>query len=74
MRTPTSVNNDPMKQPDEQLRALNTQPSDAGTRARRSTARRSARTHPDEMYIVAAHMDGTAGAKPPTTMDPARRW
>ena len=57
MRTPTGVNTDPMKQPDEKLRALNMQPTTPGPRER-STARRSARRIPDEMYIVGGHMDG----------------
>ena len=56
-RGPTGVNNDPMRQPNEQIRALNMGPilpdpihdvycTKIGT------------THPDEMYIIGAHMDG----------------
>ena len=54
----TGVNTDPMRQPDEKLRALNTRAGHATARAKRCTAPRSARTLPDEMYIVGAHMDG----------------
>jgi peptidase M28-like protein len=57
VRAPTGVNTDPMKQPDETLRALNMQPTTPGPRemvycTKVGTAR------PDEMYIVGAHMDG----------------
>jgi hypothetical protein len=57
VRTPTSVNRDADRQPDEKLRALNSQPSTPGPReqvycTKVGTAR------PDEMYIVSAHMDG----------------
>jgi hypothetical protein len=51
------VNNDPMKQPDEKLRALNSQPSTPGER-QEVFCTKIGTTHPDEMYIVAAHMDG----------------
>ncbi len=57
IRTPDSVNNDPMKQPDEKLRALNMQPSTPGAREEVYCTKVGA-THPEEMYIVAAHMDG----------------
>jgi Peptidase family M28 len=56
-RQPESVNNDPMKQPDEKLRALNSQPSTPGERQEVYCTKIGA-THPEEMYIVAAHMDG----------------
>jgi hypothetical protein len=56
-RQPESVNNDPMKQPDETLRALNSQPSTPGER-QEVYCTKIGTTHPDEMYIVAAHMDG----------------
>ena len=57
VRKPTSVNRDADQQPDEKLRALNSQPSTPGPReqvycTKVGTAR------PDEMYIVSAHMDG----------------
>jgi hypothetical protein len=56
-RGPTGVNNDPMRQPDEKLRALNSQPSTPGPReevycTKIGTAR------PNEMYIIGGHMDG----------------
>ena len=56
-RVRTGVNNDPLKQPDEQLRALNTPPSIPGRREQVYCTKVGA-THPDEMYIVGAHMDG----------------
>ena len=57
VRTRTGVNNDPMKQPDEKLRALNMQPTTPGPREQVYCTKVGA-TRPDEMYIVAAHMDG----------------
>ena len=57
VRMPESVNNDPLKQPDEKLRALNSQPSAPGLREEVYCTKIGA-THPEEMYIVAAHMDG----------------
>ena len=39
MRIPDTPNNDPLRQPDEKLRQLNSQPSEPGL-ARRSTAQR----------------------------------
>jgi hypothetical protein len=57
IRVGTGVNTDPMKQPDENLRALNMQPSTPGTR-QEVYCTKIGTSHPDEMYIVAAHMDG----------------
>ena len=57
VRMPESVNNDPLKQPDEKLRALNSQPSTPGPREEVYCTKIGA-THPEEMYIVGAHMDG----------------
>jgi hypothetical protein len=57
IRTPTSVNTDPMKQPDEKLRALNMQSTTPGPREAVYCTKVGA-TRPDEMYIVSAHMDG----------------
>ena len=51
------VNNDSLAQPDAALRALNSQPSAAGQRQEVYCTKVGA-THPDEMYIVGAHMDG----------------
>ena len=51
------VNNDPMKQPDVTLRELNSQPSTPGPREE-VYCTKIGTAHPEEMYIVAAHMDG----------------
>jgi hypothetical protein len=56
-RAPTGVNDDPQRQPDAKLRALNSQPSAPGEREE-VYCTKSGSTHPDEMYIVGAHMDG----------------
>ena len=56
-RAPTGVNVDAMLQPDEKLRALNAQPSSDGTREE-VYCTKVGTTHPEEMYIVGAHMDG----------------
>jgi len=56
-RTHTGVNVDPMLQPDAKLRALNSQPTEPGAREEVYCTKIGA-THPDEMYIVGAHMDG----------------
>jgi hypothetical protein len=52
-----AVNNDPLKQPDERLRELNSQPSTPGAREEVFCTKIGA-AHPEEMYIVSAHMDG----------------
>ena len=57
IRTPTGVNTDPMKQPDETLRALDTPPAVDGPREEVYCTKWGT-THRDEMYIVAGHMDG----------------
>ena len=56
-RGPTGVNDDPERQPDAKLRALNSQPSAPGEREEVYCTKVGS-THPDEMYIVGAHMDG----------------
>ena len=56
-RIATGVNTDPMKQPDERIRALNMQPTTPGPREMVFCTKVGA-THPDEMYIVGGHMDG----------------
>ena len=56
-KIPTGVNTDPMKQPDEKLRALNMQPTTPGPREMVFCTKVGA-THPEEMYIVGGHMDG----------------
>jgi hypothetical protein len=57
VRTPTGVNTDPLKQPDEKLRAVNMQPTTPGPREA-VYCTKVGTTHPDEMYIVSGHMDG----------------
>ena len=56
-RIPTGVNTDPMKQPDEKLRALNLQPTAPGPREMVFCTKVGG-AHPEEMYIVGGHMDG----------------
>jgi len=56
-RTRTGVNTDPLKQPDEKLRALNSEPAADGER-QEVYCTKVGSTHPEETYIVAAHMDG----------------
>ena len=56
-RTRTGVNEDSQRQPDEKLRALNSQPSADGSREEVFCTKIGA-THPEQMYIVGAHMDG----------------
>jgi hypothetical protein len=53
----TGVNTDPMKQPDEKLRALNMQPATNGPREM-VFCTKAGTTHPEEMYLVGGHMDG----------------
>ncbi len=57
IRTPTGVNNDPMKQPDVRLRELDTQPATDGPREE-VYCTKIGTTHPEEMYIAGGHMDG----------------
>ena len=57
LRVRTGVNNDPSAQPDPKLRALNSQPPAPGPREEIYCTKIGV-THPDEMYIVSAHMDG----------------
>ncbi len=58
-RGATGVNTDPMAQPDERLRTLNAEPTPEGTSLRENVyCTKVGTTRPDEMYIVAAHMDG----------------
>jgi hypothetical protein len=56
-RAMTGVNTDPQRQPDEKLRQLNAQPSTPGAREEVYCTKIGI-THPQEMYIVGAHMDG----------------
>jgi hypothetical protein len=57
VRMPEGVNNDPLKQPDEKLRELNSQPSTPGPREE-VFCTKVGTTHPEEMYIVGGHFDG----------------
>jgi hypothetical protein len=57
IRAKTGVNEDPTLQRDEKLRALDSQPSEDGEREEVYCTKIGA-THPEEMYIVGAHMDG----------------
>jgi hypothetical protein len=57
IRTRTGVNTDPMAQPDVKLRELNSQPTTPGQREE-VFCTKVGTAHPDEMYIVGAHMDG----------------
>src|SRR5882762_9246515 len=57
IRSHTGVNTDPHLQPDEKLRTLNAEPSKGGPREEVYCTKIGA-THPEEMYIVGAHMDG----------------
>jgi hypothetical protein len=57
IRGKTGVNNDPMRQPDPTLRALDEQPTTPGEREE-VYCTKVGTTHPDEMYIVGGHMDG----------------
>ena len=56
-RTRTGVNTDAMRQPDEKLRALNSEPTTPGPREE-VYCTKVGTSRPDEMYIIGAHMDG----------------
>lgn len=56
-RASTSANADSLAQPDLKLRRLNSQPTTPGPRED-VYCTKIGTTHPDEMYIVGAHMDG----------------
>ena len=57
IRTTTGVNTDSLKQTDLNLRALNAEPTTPGER-QMVYCTKVGTTHPEEMYIVGAHMDG----------------
>jgi len=57
IRARTGVNTDPNAQPDLRLRELDSQPSTPGPREEVYCTKIGI-THPDEMYILGAHMDG----------------
>ena len=56
-RGPIGVNEDPQRQPDATLRTLDSQASTPGEREE-VYCTKVGRTHPEEVYIVGAHMDG----------------
>src|SRR5437667_4869676 len=56
-RVPTGVNTDPLKQRNARLRELNREPSVPGSREEVYCTKVGV-THPEEMYILGAHMDG----------------
>lgn len=56
-RTPTGVNVDPLKQLDPALRKRNEQASSPGPREQ-VYCTKVGTTHPEEMYLIGAHMDG----------------
>lgn len=56
-RAATGVNTDPLKQPDEKLRALNSEPAKNGPREQVYCTKVGSK-YPNEMYIIGAHMDG----------------
>lgn len=57
IRAPTGVNMDSLRQRDPRIRALDMQPSTPGKREE-VYCTKIGTTHPDEMYILGAHMDG----------------
>jgi Peptidase family M28 len=57
VRNRTSVNTDPLKQPNEALRKLNEEPMTPGPREE-VYCTKVGTTRPNEMYIIGAHMDG----------------
>jgi len=56
-RIATGINTDPLKQPDEKIRALDTEPTAPGPREE-VFCTKVGTLHPETMYIVSAHMDG----------------
>jgi hypothetical protein len=59
---PTGVNNDPMRQPDETVRALNMPPVIPGP-VDEVYCTKWGSTRPGEMYIISGHMDGIGYAQ-----------
>src|SRR6202166_4024649 len=57
LRVPTGVKNDPTAQPDARVRTPDSQAAAPGPREEIYCTKIGV-THPDEMYIVSAHMDG----------------
>ena len=57
LRNPTWLNGDPSRQPDPKIRALDTPAAVPGPREEIYCTKIGA-THPEEAYIIGAHMDG----------------
>src|SRR5262245_20398849 len=57
IRGRTGVSQDSLRQPDRKLRALNAEPTSPGQR-QDVFCTKIGSTHPQEMYIIGAHMDG----------------
>jgi hypothetical protein len=57
IRARTGVNTDSLRQPDAALRKLNAEPTTPGER-QEVYCTKIGTTHPNEMYILGAHMDG----------------
>jgi hypothetical protein len=57
VQTLTSVNMDPMKQPDTAIRRIDMQPDTPGPREE-VYCTKVGTVHPDQMYILGGHMDG----------------
>jgi hypothetical protein len=57
LRARTGVNTDPMRQPDQRLRAVNGEPARNGPREQ-VYCTKVGTSRPGEMYILGAHMDG----------------
>jgi hypothetical protein len=57
LRNPTFLNGDPSRQPDPKIRALDTPAAVPGPREEIYCTKIGA-THPEEAYIIGAHMDG----------------
>jgi hypothetical protein len=57
IRARTGVNTDSLRQPDAALRRLNAEPTTPGER-QQVYCTKVGTTHPEEMYIIGAHMDG----------------
>ena len=57
IRTRTGVNVDSLRQPDPAIRALDAQPTTPGSREEVYCTKVGS-SHPEEMFIVGAHMDG----------------
>ena len=57
LRARTGVNTDSLRQPDAAIRAVDAEPTTPGKREQ-VYCTKIGTTHPDEMYIIGAHMDG----------------